>query len=137
MSRNVVITIGPIAVHQAEPVFRASVFVGDRGISIPLPPPSLIAEPEQEVDVEGQVVGLDDADVDGLVVHVVDEVGGAQAEVLITGESFHVEGLAVDLTDNCLDLWIEDAEGQQGEHSMVTAVIDPSGQGVTVEQGCD
>jgi hypothetical protein len=124
-------------VHDPEPAFRASVFLGDRGISIPLPPPSLVDDPEQEVDVEGEVIGLDEA-VDGLVVRIVDQSGGAELEVPLTeGSTFRAEGLPIDLSDNCIELWLVDADGREGERAQYQALIDESGQSIEVSEGCD
>lgn len=124
-------------VHEAEPAFRASVLIDDRGISIPLPPPSLIDEPEQEVEVQGEVVGLDEG-ATGLVVRIVDSTGGAELDVpLEDGSStFHGAGLTIDLSDNCLELWLVDTDGREGEHSEYEAVIDESDGSVTVVEGC-
>jgi hypothetical protein len=123
-------------VHDPEPAFRAAVFIGDRGISIPLPPPSLVDDPEQEVDVEGEVIGLDD-EVDGLVVRIVDQAGGAELEATLTESStFRAEGLPIDLSDNCIELWLVDAEGREGERVQYQALIDESGQSIEVSEGC-
>ena len=124
--------------HDPEPAFRAAVLVGDRGISIPLPPPSLVDEPEQDVDVEGEVIGLGD-EIDGLVVRIVDHAGGAELDVqLVEGSNaFRGEGLSIDLSDNCIELWLVDAEGREGERAQYQAVIDASGQSIEVSEGCD
>ncbi|MCH9687920.1 MAG: hypothetical protein K0V04_41200 [Deltaproteobacteria bacterium] len=123
--------------HDPTPVFRAGVFIDDRGISIPLPPPSLTDDPEQEVDIDGNIIGLDDLAA-GLSAVVVDNVGGAEAEVLVVegAATFHLEGLAIDLTNNCLELWLQTGEGQHGEHHTYTAVIDDTGEGVVAVEGC-
>jgi hypothetical protein len=124
--------------HDPEPAFRASVLIGDRGISIPLPPPSLVDAPEQEVDVEGEVLGVHEH-VDGLVVRIVDHAGGAELDVpLVDGSTaFHAEGLAIDLSDNCLELWLVDADGREGERAQYRALIDATGQAIEVSEGCD
>jgi hypothetical protein len=133
-------TLGLVAcaAHEAEPAFRASVLIGDRGISIPLPPPSLVDEPEQDVDVEGEVLGAGEA-AGGLVVRIVDQAGGAELDVpLVDGSTaFHGEGLAIDLSDNCLELWLVDADGRGGERTQYTAIIDASGQSIEAVEGCD
>lgn len=135
---GLVLGIGACAAHEAKPAFRASVFIDDRGISIPLPPPSLIDEPEQEVEIEGEVVGLDDS-ADELRVRIVDNVGGAELEApLDEGNMFHAAGLGIDLTDNCIEAWIEDTAGAEGEHRHFEATIAASGQDVEVLEvdGC-
>ncbi len=125
------------AQHEAEPAFRASVLIDDRGISIPLPPPSLIDEPKQDVEVEGEVVGL--AAPQGVSVVIIDNAGDAEAEIPLASDdgAFRASGLSIDLTDNCLELWLESADGEQGEHQQYRAVIDASGQGIDVIDGCD
>jgi hypothetical protein len=130
--------LGGCAQHDAEPAFRAGVLIDDRGISIPLPPPSLVDEPEQDVDVEGQVIGAVE-DLDGLVVHILDQTGGAELDVPLADgvTSFHGEGLAIDLSNNCIELWLVDAEGREGEHVHYRALIDASGQSIEVVEGCD
>lgn len=136
-SALVCITLGACAVHEAEPVFRARAFIGDRGISIPLPPPSLISEPKQQVDVQGEVLERGDGNED-LSVHLLDGVGGAQAEVPLTAEAtFHAHALSLDLSDHCLELWVEDSAGAQGERLLFQAVIADDEQTVTVVEGCD
>jgi len=126
------------AVHEAEPAFRASVLIDDRGISIPLPPPSLYDEPEQEVEVEGEIVGLDEAG-EALVLRIVDNSGQADLDVPLAAGTTHffAEGLAIDLTDNCLEAWLEDAAGSEGEHQLFHAAIQNSGEAVVVVEGCD
>lgn len=129
--------LGACATHEPQPAFRASVLIDDRGISIPLPPPSLVDDPEQEVDVEGEVVGATSS-LDGFVVRIVDHVGGADLDVPLEEGShgFHGSGLLIDLTDNCLEVWLEDAGGHEGERTEVHAIIDASGQAVEVVDGC-
>lgn len=115
------------AAHEVEPAFRASILIDDRGISIPLPPPSLIDEPEQDVEVEGQVVGLDN-DVGDLVVRIVDNVGGAELQAPLDGDrSFRLQGLGIDLTDNCIEAWLESSSGEEGAHRHFEAVISETG----------
>lgn len=127
--------------HSARPAFRASVWIGDRGISIPLPPPSILEAPRQRVDVQGEVVAEDEIGHD-LVAHVVDLRGDAAVALdLAAGDTaFVVEGVSIDLTDNCLELWLEGEGGVQSEHSLYSAavVVDAAGsEGIVVVQGCD
>lgn len=130
--------LGACVVHDPEPAFRAAVLIDDRGISIPLPPPSLVDEPEQEVDVEGEVIGLPD-DPTGLLVRIVDSAGGAELDVPLAegGTTFHGQGLAIDLSNNCIELWLVDADGREGERARYRAVIDASGESIEVAEGCD
>lgn len=131
--------LGACVSHDPEPAFRASVLIDDRGISIPLPPPSLVDEPEQEVDVEGEVIGLHEEAAAGLTVRIVDSMGGSELDVpLEDGSSaFRGEGLAIDLRDNCIELWLVGADGREGERAQYQAVIDESGTAVAVIEGCD
>lgn len=131
------LALGACVAHDPEPAFRASVLIDDRGISIPLPPPSLVDEPEQEVDVEGEVINLG-AGHDGLVVRIADQTGGAELDVPLDGSNaFHAEGLAIDLSDNCIELWLVDADGREGEHARYQALIDASGESIEVSEGCE
>lgn len=129
--------LGACVDHQPEPAFRASVLIDDRGISIPLPPPSLVAEPEQDVDVAGEVIGS--ADTTGLRVRIADSASGSELEVsLVEGTNmFRGEGLAIDLLDNCIEVSLVDADGREGERTEYRAVIDASGQAVEAVDGCD
>jgi len=110
--------------HDAEPAFRRSVSIGDRGISVPLPPPSLTAEPVQDVDVEAHAVG-DDPVLAGTMVHVEDVMGEGVAELELAAdvEQFVVEELRVDLRANCLELWLVAPDGRESEHVLVHAEI--------------
>jgi hypothetical protein len=125
------------AVHEPKPVFRAGVIIGERGISVPLPPPSLVDAPTQEVEVEGEVIG-DEAVPEGTVVHLLESVGGEEATVELTsGAKQFVAGLRLDLTDNCLELWLETPDGRMSDeparfHAVITEEDD-----VAAEQGCE
>ena len=112
--------------HEANPAFRRSISIGDRGISVPLPPPSLTAEPEQEVDVEADAIG-DDPVLAGTVVHVEDVLGEgiAELELAADAERFVVEGVLVDLRANCLEVWLVAPDGRESDHALVHAVIVP------------
>jgi hypothetical protein len=133
-------TVGCVA-HPARPAFRASVWIGDRGISIPLPPPSILKAPKQKVDVEGELVG-DEPVVGDVLAHVVDLRGDATAAVSVAaGETaFLAEGLEIDLTDYCLEVWLEGEDGTEGEHALFSAlvvVLEDGTEAVEVSQGCD
>ena len=100
---GVLLGVGACATHEVEPAFRASVLIDDRGISVPLPPPSLVDEPQQDVEVQGEVVGLE-GDASGLVVRILDNVSGSELEATLDADDmFRVEGLGIDLTDNCIE----------------------------------
>ena len=132
--------LGACAAHDVEPAFRASVLIDDRGISIPLPPPSLHDEPTQEVEVEGEVVGLDERS-EQFVVRLVDNVGGAELDVTLPAgtSEFLAEGFQIDLTDNCIEVWLVDDDGDEGEHRSFQASISESGSEVTSTEvdSCD
>lgn len=128
--------LGACAVHQPRTVFRAGVFIDERGISVPLPPPSLTDAPKQDVEVEGQVTG-DEAIPEGTVVHVVDNVGGSESKaVLEPGASRFVADLFVDLQDNCLEVWLETPDGRASAEPALfhTAITDDDE--IAVAPGC-
>jgi hypothetical protein len=122
------------ASHEPKPAFRGAVAIDDRGISIPLPPPSLIDAPQQEVEIEGQVTGPDR--LAGTTVHVVDNRGDADVEVALDDSAQFVTWMVIDLTDNCLEFWVEAPDGQQGQHTLFSASIDEDEQ-VVVVADCD
>jgi hypothetical protein len=84
----------------------------ERGISVPVPPPSLTAAPVQRVDIEGEL-GYDMSP--GRGHHRVlagDERGlpGPSSRPEDDG-SFLIRGhecVEIDLTDNCIEVWSED-----------------------------
>lgn len=123
--------------HEPRAAFRRGVFVDDRGISVPLPPPSLADQPNQDVDVEGTVPGEDPL-APGTILHIEDLEGDAstQVEVDIDGEAFRIEGLPIDLTANCLELWLEAADGRESARVQLHAEIVGDDEIETV-LGCD
>jgi hypothetical protein len=123
------------ATHDGRPAFRAALAIGERGISVPLPPPSLRDAPRQKIDVHATVVG-DEVPAEAKA-WVVDLRGEAEAIVPLHGAAeFSADGLVVDLEDNCLELWIEDEDGSEGEHSFFSAAIAYDDVHVTVVDGC-
>lgn len=122
--------------HDVRPAFRRSLGIDDRGISVPLPPPSLLDAPKQDVDVAGYSHGPDEI-VAGTVVHVEDTTGTAVGELeLAAGQrDFVVEGLAVDLRDVCLELWLVAPDGAESEHLFVSAEITAE-QAIVTSIGC-
>ncbi|HET6582216.1 MAG TPA: hypothetical protein VFG69_02190 [Nannocystaceae bacterium] len=118
--------------HEAGAAFRRTVFIGDRGISVPLPPPSLIDAPKQEVDVHADALG-DDPVLAGTVAHVEDAMGEGvdQLELAADAQQFVIEALPVDLTANCLELWLVAPDGRESAHALVHAEIAlvPDGEG--------
>jgi len=111
---------------------RSAVVIGDRGISIPLPPPSVLEAPQQEVEVHGQ---LDGAVPDGAEVRIVDTEGGAEASVPAEGGAF-TASLEVDLSSACLEAWVIDADGSEGERRYYSTRIEPD-DSILVVEGCD
>jgi hypothetical protein len=124
------------AVHDAKPAFRAGVVIGHRGIVVPLPPPSLTSEPEQTVEIHGELT--EDAEVaNGTVLHVHDAVSDAMAQLVLQAgqRDFTVTGLVIDVGDNCLELWLEQADGREGEHAFYSTEI-VGEQELEVVEGC-
>lgn len=118
--------------------------IGERGISVPVPPPSLTAAPKQTVEVEGElretmppantIVRLDVYDLAG------DLQGGHNVLVDADGTFRFADENAVDLdlTDNCLEVWSEGSDGES-MHSFFVASIADDDQSVVTEQffsGC-
>jgi hypothetical protein len=124
------------AVHEARPAFRSTVWIGDRGISVPLPPPSFYEAPHQEVEVEGQVQNADDLAA-GTEIHIVDNVGDADIVVpLQQGESSFVGRLELDLSDSCLEVWLVGPDGAEGDRSLYSTRI-VSVDEIEVVEGCE
>ena len=125
------------ATHEARPAFRRGILIDDRGISVPLPPPSLVDEPAQEVDVEGTVPG-EDTLVGGTRLYLEDLDGDAatSVEVDAAAATFAVRGIAIDLTANCLELWLEAPDGRESERSQVHAEV-TGPQEVRTVLGCE
>jgi hypothetical protein len=138
LSILVVLGVAGCARHDAQPAFRSSLRISDRGISIPLPPPSLLEEPNQAVDIEGEVVG-DDPLGEGTAAHVIELEGSQELSVELDegAEAFVMRGLPVDLLDNCIELWLEQADGAQSEHAFYTASVAADGVTVLVTPDCE
>lgn len=149
MSIRTAIAVGLVAAlgwagcasHEARPAFRRGVLIDDRGISVPLPPPSLVDHPKVEVAIAGSVPGEDEL-VPGTQVHVEDLDGSARASapVDMAAESFALEGLAIDLTANCLELWLEAPDGRESDRTHVhAAIVEAEGGAAEVHAvlGCD
>jgi len=126
---------------------KAELTLGDRGIAIPVPPPSLTDAPVQESNVIVDVdYTLDEPadppqDADPTVeLWVRDRVGGAVASALAPAPppgTVTVEGLVLDHTRNCLELWLEVDGGARSEVTLVHTVIDDDDVSVRVEPGCE
>lgn len=129
-------TIAACAQKEARPAFRGAVLIGDRGISVPLPPPSLLGAPEQAVEIEVQINGAELSA--GAELRVVDVEGDYETSITLDGEtpSVMLEDVPLDLTMNCLELWLID-EDEQGEHVLYQAMIAADDQSVETQSGCD
>jgi hypothetical protein len=125
------------ATHDASPAFRRSVFVDDRGISVPLPPPSYYEVPEQEVDLHGVTEGSDPI-VEGTTLHAEDIDGQAAGEVVLAAGAtdFTVEGLDIDLRTHCFEIWLETPDGRETTHAFVRAHI-TGPKTLETTPGCD
>lgn len=130
---------GACARHDADPAFRSSVAIGDRGISVPLPPPSLFDVPKQSVDVVVEIQG-DGELAPGVELRLVDNDGALDEslvldDVVVAPEGLVLEGLPIDLTQNCLELWLTDGE-IEGAHTLYHATIGADGRTVETVSGC-
>ena len=115
-------------------------YIGEHGISVPVPPPSLTAAPVQQVEIEGdlkigtpeprtRVFLYDGASERGYFVHAGDDGG------------FLFSDVELDLHDNCLEVWYEEPGpyGLTSVHSFFVAYIDEDDQSVVTDQlfaGC-
>jgi hypothetical protein len=128
--------LGGCAQHDARPAFRSALSIGDRGISIPLPPPSVLEEPNVDVDIDGEVIGKGEVEA-GLVAHVLELEGDAEASVELPAgaTAFRIESLPLDLTDNCLEAWLADAEGAESDHVTYHAIVEDD-ETILVTPGC-
>lgn len=114
--------------------------IADNGISVPVPPPSLRAAPVQEVDIEGE---LDDRTPEPKTeVHLWETTSEQGFFGLANADgTFRFEGVELDLTDNCIEVWAEEpgAYGHMTIHSFFHAYIGEDDQSVVTEQffsGC-
>jgi hypothetical protein len=116
--------VGACGTHEVSPAYRRTIAFDDRGISVPLPPPSLIDQPEQEVELHGTTAGRD-AIVAGTKVHVEDVDGEATGELVLAAgaDEFTVEHLDVDLRTHCFEVWLETPDGLVSEPTQVRAHI--------------
>ncbi len=124
---------------------KAELSIGERGIAIPVPPPSLTDQPVQESDV---VVDVDfaietDADVDlepEVRLHVRDRVGGAHGVVDLDAsgpQTVLVEGLVLDHSRNCLEVWLAADDGSVSQSRRYHTTIEPDDTTVRVDPGCE
>jgi len=140
ISRIALTLVGTLAIaacarHDVKPAFRSGVFIDDRGISVPLPPPSLTDAPKQSVDVAVDI-DVDDDLPGGTELTLVDNEGEAERTVVLDDElSITLEGLEIDLTSNCLELWLTDGD-RESERALFHATIADDDQTIETMPGC-
>lgn len=121
--------------HPAVPAFRSLAQLPDRGIAVPIPPPSALAIPEEPVEatVFGNIVAMDDVAA-GTVVHVEDTVGGDYGSTEQgDGEvEFEIAGIDLLLLDHCLELWVESPDGRSSETSSYHAEVEVDDAGAPI-----
>ena len=110
------------------------------GISVPIPPPSLTAAPVQKVDIDGSLNLMDP--VPETLVYLYEHRSDKGYFVFADdmGE-FVFEGLELDLSDNCMQVWFEEPgeDGKLSEDGFYRANIAEDDQSVDVEElklGC-
>jgi hypothetical protein len=120
--------------------FRSGLWVGDRGIAIPVPPPSLTDAPVQVSRVEG---GFDVTAQEGasppVVVELKDLASGAEASVEVDklAGDFVIGEIVLDHTDNCLEFRIVLPDGRASDVEQYHTVIEADDRTVRVVDGCD
>lgn len=115
-------------------------YIGEHGISVPVPPPSLTAAPVQFVEVEGNLeIGTPEPKTK---VFLYEGTTARGYFVLASGDGeFVFKGVELDLGDNCLEIWYEEPGpyGLASVHSFFFAYIGEDDQTVVTEQlmaGC-
>lgn len=114
--------------------------IGEHGISVPVPPPSLKLDSVQHVDIRGEL-GFAGAE-PGTVVYLQNAYSDLGAFVVAEPDGqFLFQGVEIDLLQNCLELWSEEPGpyGEMSVHSFFFANIAPDDQSVLTEQlfnGC-
>jgi len=112
--------------------------ITEKGISVPVPPPSLTAAPVQEVDIEGQLASYEPEP--GTVVFLQNAYSDLNYFVEAQPDGgFLFEGVELDLTENCLELWSEEPGpyGEMSVHSFFRASIAEDDQSVITTQFFD
>jgi len=132
LALTILVGAAACATYEAKPAFRRGLAFGDRGISVPLPPPSLV-----EAEVEGTTEGKDPV-VAGTKLHIEDIEGTAYAEVTLdAGEtSFTVVDLEIRIDHHCFEAWLETPDGRESEHFFIHGVLVDADTFETVE-GCE
>lgn len=116
-------------------------FIDETGISVPVPPPSLRAAPVQFVEITGNI-GVAEP-VAGTMVYLYEGTSARGYFVHAEDDGYFLfEGVELDLTDNCIEVWHEEpgVDGRSSAHSFFVAMIGEDDQSVFVDQyggSCD
>ena len=102
-----------------------------RGVTIPLPPPSLTAAPVQSFDIEGDLANS--AMDDGIRVNLYEETSQRGYFTYTSGGSWLLQDVEVDTTDNCLSVWSSNFEGADSVREFFKLVPQT---GDACEPGC-
>lgn len=117
--------------------------IGEHGISVPVPPPSLTSAPKQTVEVEGELRETDPEPGTQVFLDVITSDGehqGYYVDVEPDG-SFFFDNVVLDLFDNCIEVFSETpgAYGSRSMSSFFHATIADDDQSILTEQffsGC-
>ena len=118
-------------------VYAAPTF---RGISVPIPPPSLTAEPVQEVDIEGSTNLMNPVPQTLIYLYEHRTDQGYFVFADDTGD-FSFTEVKLDLTNNCMQVWFEEPgeDGKTSEDGFYQASIAEDDQSIDFEElklGC-
>ena len=118
-------------------VFSAPTF---RGISVPIPPPSLAAEPVQDVDIDGSTNLMDPVPQTLIYLY---EHRSDQGHFVFADDAgdFKFTEIELDLTNNCIQVWFEEPgeDGTRSEDGFYQASIAEDDQAVDfaeLQLGC-
>jgi len=113
---------------------------GFRGISVPIPPPSLTLAPVQKVDMDGSLNLMDP--IPETLVYLY-EHRSDQGYFVFADDAgnFEFTEIEIDLSNNCIQLWFEEPgeDGKISEDGFYRANIAEDDQSVDVEElqlGC-
>ncbi len=111
-----------------------------RGISVPIPPPSLLAAPVQDVDIDGSTNLMEP--VPQTLVYLYEHRSNQGYFVFADDAGdFSFTEIELDLTNNCMQLWFEEPgeDGKTSEDGFYQASIAEDDQSVDFEElqlGC-
>lgn len=113
-------------------------FTGQFGISVPVPPPSLRAQPVQYVQVAGNL-DAEEAVAETRVLLFERAAGRGYFVYADQYGEFEFTDVKLDLSDNCLEVWSEEPgpEGQASEHTFYVADIDADDKSVVTMELTD